>query len=97
MSDRRDPITWVIDWMMAHEPAISQDLALRCEAAARREWGGHGWEYFSRTSRREKAATERSAHAAVLTTNHPIHEIARVHGMSRATLYRLVKRGPAGE
>lgn len=96
MSERRDPISWVIDWMLANESAITEELALRCEAAARQEWGGQGWNYFSRKSQRERVHAERAAHATVLSTDRPIHEVARVHGMSRATLYRLVKRGPAG-
>jgi hypothetical protein len=92
---RPDPITYVIDWLMRHHPSISDDLALRAEAAARAEYGGESWAYIARQSQRQKAAIERAAHAAALRTSAPLEKVAQAHGLSRRTMYRLLKRGPA--
>ena len=95
MPARPDPITYVIEWLLRHEPRISDDLAMRCEAAARAEYGGEGWAYFARQGPRQRAALGRAAHAAALATSAPLEHVARVHGISRRTMYRLLKRGPA--
>jgi len=92
---RRDIITSIIDWMMANESAITEELALRAEHAARAEWGGQQL-YLARTSevdRRARQAAERRAHVSLLGPA-PIERISRDSGISRRTLYRLARRGP---
>lgn len=99
MSDRRDIIRWTFDWLLAHEDSISQELALLYEHDARREWGGQTVGYVARTSeadRRARRNAERQAYTDLLG-NAPIDDISRRSGLSRASLYRLVKRGPAAE
>lgn len=96
MSTRPDPITWVIDWMVRHHPEITRETVMRCEREARAEYGGEGWAYFARQSDRQRSATEKAAYTAALTSNAPMQEIASQHGVSRSTMYRLLKRGPTG-
>lgn len=99
---KRDVINWVIDWMMTNEAAITEDLALRCEREARREWGGQRIDYIAKTSSADRdqrralqgrtpAETERSAVADYLA-NKPVQTIIAERGISRRTLYRAIKR-----
>lgn len=93
---RPDVIRWVIDWMLTNDESISQDLALRCEREARREWGGQRIDYVAKTCEADRQArreAERNAHADLLGSQ-PMDEISRTRGISRATLYRLARRGP---
>lgn len=84
-----DIIRWVIDRMLAHEDSITQDLALTVEREARAEWGGDTV-YIVKTCASDGPDTQ-----AVLqdyAQNKPVGEITRRHGISRAGLYRLIKR-----
>jgi len=102
MSRSTDVIRWVIDRMMAHEDSITQELALTVEREARAEWGGQRVDYIAKTCAadvdrrralqgRTAPATERAVVAAYVA-DQPIEAIARKHGISRATIYRMVKR-----
>lgn len=99
---KRDVISWVIDWMMTNEAAITEELALRCEREARREWGGQRIDYIAKTAAvdreqrrtlqgRTPVETERHAVADYLA-NKPIDTIVAERGISRRTLYRALKR-----
>lgn len=93
---RPDIIRWVIDWMITNEQAVTEDLALRCERAARQEWGGQRIDYVAKTCEADRHArreSERKAHADLLGAQ-PLDQISRTRGLSRATLYRLARRGP---
>ena len=92
MSDRtRDVIRWVIERMMAHEDSITQELALIVEREARIEWGGQRIDYIARRCRSDPPDP-----AAVVqdyaSSSLPAEEVAQRHGISRATLYRMVKQ-----
>lgn len=95
---RHDIITSVIDWMMANESAITEDLALRCECEARREWGGQRIDNVAKTpeiDQRARRQAQRAAHADLLTADaRPVQDIATARGLSRAAVYRLMRRGP---
>lgn len=99
----QDVIRWVIDWMVEHQPAITEDLALRCERAARAEWGGQEVGYIRKTCASDRRAGRRpltpelahQVYAAGLSAA-PTEDVTREHGVSRATLYRLLKRQPPG-
>jgi DNA invertase Pin-like site-specific DNA recombinase len=87
--------------MLAHDDSITQDLALTVEREARAEWGGQRIDYIAthcgdrKASRKPLAIdVQKAAHAAGLT-NVPTQQVIEKYGMSRATLYRLMKRGPA--
>lgn len=90
MTDKgSDIIRWVIDRMLAHDDSITQDLALTVEREARIEWGGDTV-YIAKT-----CAADMPDAKAVLqdyAQNRPVREITRRHGISRAGLYRLIKR-----
>lgn len=102
MSRGPDVIRWVIDWMLANDDSINQELALRCEREARREWGGQEVGYIAKTCAADReqrralqgrtpASTERAAVADYLS-NRPIDQVVEAHGISRRTLYRMIKR-----
>lgn len=95
---RKDIITSVIDWMMANEDAITEELALRCDMEMRRDWGGQRIDNVAKTSESDQRArreAQRSAHADLLAPGtKPVPEIANSHGLSRASVYRLMRRGP---
>jgi transcriptional regulator of acetoin/glycerol metabolism len=95
MSSDRDIILWLIEWMQRHEPSITEELALRCEVEARREWGGERVEYIAKTPAAQRAAKRQalSVFGEVRPTE-TVDQVARRHGISRATLYRALKRGP---
>lgn len=99
-ADRRDIISWVIERMRAHDDSITQELAAAVEREARAEWGGQRIDYIARNADRRAARrpfdpeTRRAAFEAAISTAGPSREVAKAAGVSRATLYRLLKRGP---
>jgi hypothetical protein len=96
----KDIIRWVIDCMLRHDDSITQELALTVERESRAEWGGVP-NVPNKTCEgrpgRPSVAPEvlRAAHADALGTA-PTAEIINRHGISRATFYRLMKKGPPG-
>lgn len=104
MSSKRDIIRWVIECMMRHDDSITEELALTVERESRIEWGGQRVEYVPKTCDGRRAwrpAIEpdvaRRAHADALSVDlaaESAEEIGRRHGISRATVYRLLKRSP---
>lgn len=100
----RDIIRWVIDCMMRHDDSITQELALVVERESRAEWGGQRIDYVAKTCQSERNGhagrppiapdVARRAHADALASAEPTDRIAARHGVSRATLYRLYKKGP---
>jgi DNA invertase Pin-like site-specific DNA recombinase len=99
---RKDIIRWVIDAMLEEMASpIADDLALRVERRARAEWGGQRIEYVPRTIERKRPGRlPPEAHQQViddvLSSAEPMNALAERHGVSRRTIYRLLKRGPAG-
>lgn len=102
MSGNKDVIRWVIDRMMAHDDSITQELALTVERECRAEWGGQRVDYIAKTcaaDREQRRALqgatppeiERAARTGYLA-GHPLPQIQREQGISRATLYRIIKR-----
>lgn len=98
----RDPIVRTIEIMRSLVPSITEEQALMCERAARAEWGGQRVDYIAKTCAADKAerralqgrtatATEQAVVSAYLS-NKPIGVIVQEHGISRRTLYRMVKR-----
>lgn len=81
-----DIIRWVIDWMLANDDSITQEMALRCERAARAEWGGDSVGYIAKTCRADSQALLQQAAAAVRAGT-PVSEAARKAGVGRSTLY----------
>lgn len=97
---RKDIIKWAVDWMLANEQAITEELAFRFEREARQEWGGKAIEYIPKacdrkTARRPLSPEAQRAAFADGASSRPTPEVLQQHGISRATLYRLLKKGPA--
>lgn len=93
---RKDIIRWTIDWMLAHEESITEDLMLNFEREARIEWGGvdnRPWKHDGRAGRPRKLANEAAAFVDAAGTE-PVNVVTERHGISRRTLYRLLKRQP---
>ncbi len=98
---RADIIRWVIDCMMAHDDSITQELALTVEREARAEWGGRSIDYIRKACDGDRKAGRRpvppDAAQALLQDGMsaaPTHQVLQQHGVSRATLYRMLKRQP---
>lgn len=95
----RDIIRWVIDRMLAHDDSITQELALTVEREARAEWGGQRIDYIAKTMDRRRPnklppEAEGQAYRAALDSGAPMAALEQEFGVSRATMYRLIKRGP---
>lgn len=73
-------------------PDFSADLRAIVEAQVRAEYGGTR-PYIQRRGRR-LTPQEQAVVCAEGVTNKPTEDIVRDHGIHRATLYRLLKRGP---
>lgn len=103
-SKRNDIIRWVIECMMRHDDSITQELALTVERESRIEWGGQRIDYIAKTCDAQRTGragrpqiapdVARRAHADALSSAEPTGELISRHGISRATFYRLLKRGP---
>lgn len=96
--NRPDIIRWVIERMLAHDDSISQEMALLVEREARAEWGGEKHYVHKAVDRRDgrkplAPEAERAVYEAGISST-PTEAIIQQHGVSRATLYRLMKRGP---
>lgn len=91
MSKGPDIIRWVIDRMLAHDDSISQELALTVEREARAEWGGQSIPYIAKRCAADQADPEavRSDYQRIGDAG----EVTRRHGISRAHLYRLIRKG----
>lgn len=90
MTDKgTDIIRWVIDRMLAHDDSITQELALTVEREAHIEWGGDTV-YIAKTCTAD--VPDPQAVLQDYVQNTPVREITRRHGISRAGLYRLIKR-----
>lgn len=91
----KDIIRWVIDRMLAHDDSITQELALRVEREARAEWGGQRIEYVPKTcelvTARKPVHVEQSVVAA-LEQGVPPRQVMSEMGLSRATVYRMLKK-----
>jgi hypothetical protein len=92
----------VVRWLMAHDDSITEELALRAMLEADAQVRSLWCEREVRIRKtidgnvgRQGTPPEVQAKAfADALTNKPTSEILRDHGISRATLYRLVKKGP---
>lgn len=93
-SDGPDVIRWVLDWLLAHEDSITEQLALECERAARHHWGGDEAGYIARVCEADRGAAVRAALADVQGGTAP-SEAARRHGVDRSTLWRALQRQSA--
>lgn len=82
---QKDIIQWVIDRMLERHPGISAETAKQVEREARAEWGTT--EVYIARGRADEE-TVRSEYAQ----NRPASEIAQRHGISRRTLYRMLKK-----
>lgn len=93
---RPDLIRWTIDWMLANDASMTEEIALRYEQEAREEWGGQEVRIWKTTSGRPGRPPGQPYDAAALRadglTNAPTESVTSKHGVSRATLYRLLKR-----
>lgn len=89
-----DIIRWVIDRMAQQCDQVTPELALQVEREARAEWGGQKVGPIAKHCDADRdLGSPAPLHPAVrdYTANHPVPVILDRHGISRATLYRLLK------
>lgn len=99
---KSDVICRVIEIMRSLAPSITEEQAAMCERAARAEWGGQRVDYIAKTcsidreQRRQlqgrTSPTVQTAAVADYLADRPIPQILSDHGISRRTLYRMIKR-----
>lgn len=101
VTPRRDIIKWILDRLLAHDDSITQELILTVEREARAEFGGQRIDYIPKMPASDRAAGRRpldpEARRAAFeagTSSAPTPQVLQTTGVSRATLYRLLKRGP---
>jgi len=94
----KDIVRWVLDRLLAHDPSITEELTLTVERETRAEWGGQEvriWKTSTgRVGRPPRTPYDQAKAYADGVGTDTTTEILGKHGISRATLYRLVKRGP---
>lgn len=100
-----DLIRWVIDRMMLHDERITRETAIAVEREARAHWGGTTVGYVAKSCASDRAHSsggrarhdrpDAPADARAVLRDYlamPVEQAAKRHGISRATLYRLIKR-----
>jgi hypothetical protein len=95
-----DLIEYLLAMVRAEFPQCTDGQADHIDERVRAVWGGqrvHIAKHLRRKRGRPPTAPEvlQRAYADALGTE-PTHSITSRHGISRATLYRLVKKGPPG-
>jgi hypothetical protein len=94
----RDPVRYLLDWLLANESCISEELALRAELATREVYGGFKVRIWKRPNGRPGRPRGTDFDAAQVyadgLTSRSTDEIVAQHGVSRRTLYRMLKKGP---
>jgi antitoxin component of MazEF toxin-antitoxin module len=73
-------------------PGFTETIALQIEQRARLDLGGQRVVLAKRGKRMTES--ERAALYSDITSSMPTQDILQKHAVSRATLYRLAKRGP---
>jgi hypothetical protein len=99
---KTDVIWRTLELAMQSCPSLSQESARAIEAAARSEFAGTRVWIAEQPFHPERAAGRKSVPREVANalyqdalTNTPTAELVKRHGLSRATIYRLMKRGPS--
>lgn len=94
----KDIVRDVLDRLMQHEPCITEEVALRVEREVRAHWGGEEVRIAKTVDRKVGRPSVSQAVASEifkdwLIGNESTSEVTRKHRISRATLYRLMKKG----
>lgn len=85
----RELITRLID--AAHrEGTLTESVALEVERSFRAEFKGEKYEIFERP--REHSQKRREVVISAYLEGQPVEQITQHHGISRATLYRYLKK-----
>ena len=98
----RDVIWRTLELAMQACPAITTETARGIEARARAEFAGERIDIaktpYHEGRRAGRKSVPREVSAALYAdalTNASTDELVQRHGLSRATIYRLMKKGPA--
>lgn len=98
-----DVIWRTLELAMRECPALKAEIARAVEREARAEFGGldvkiakHPYHPERRAGRVSVPAEVTAALYADALTSMSTEQLVKKHGLSRATIYRLMKRGPQG-
>lgn len=90
---RVDLVRELIDRMLAaaqRDGTLTESIAIQIEQKFRHEYRGATCEIYERP--RALLPRKREAIASAYLAGQPVDEITRTHGVSRATLYRYLKK-----
>ena len=93
MTQRVDMVRELIDRMLAasqRDGCLTEDIAIQIEQQFRRDYRGATCEIYE--SPRALLAQKQEVVISAYLAGHPVDEITRTHGVSRATLYRYLKK-----
>lgn len=91
--EEKDIVLVILRRCMVVSPEFSQDMAKAVEREMREKYGGQRV-FVPKGAQKRLSPEERDAAYRAGLTNQPSPEIQSSHGISRATLYRLMKKGP---
>ena len=101
MSARPDVIWRTLEIAMRECPALTPQVAREIETVSRAEFGGTRVDVPKQPYHPDRSAGRKSVPAAVeqavyadALTSASTEELVKRHGVSRSTIYRLMKRGP---
>lgn len=88
MSESRDFVKFVLELVRDMQPSFTEDQALQIEQQIRHDWGGER-PFIAKHAPRLRACREKVREQI---GTKPDAEIIIEHGISRATLYRWIKK-----
>lgn len=104
MSKRQDIIAELLEAVahaLASEGTFTEQLAHQIEQQFRAKYGGEEMRIWKtsegKVGRPARQPYDQAAAFADGASSEPTPKVTQKHGISRATLYRLMKRGPSGE
>jgi transcriptional regulator of acetoin/glycerol metabolism len=90
---RVDPVRELIERILAasaREGGFTESIALEVERSFRHDYNGETCYIKERTD--DTITSKKTAVVAAYLQNQPVEQITQHHGISRATLYRYLKR-----
>ena len=94
MEEKLDVLDYVLREVMAAHPSFTEEQARALLPKLHAQLGGDKY-YIPKVSPTQADERRRAIHRDALTTSLSTNDLQRRHGVSRRTIYRLVKRAPS--